>query len=81
MTVPAFVAPGRRQFAPVRGTAPRAVFSAVSGSNPAQAVSEDHGIDPAPASIVMPKEGNAMRRRKAGEGMRKIMQEMISVRA
>jgi len=43
------------------------VFQQVVGKQSAQAVSEDHGIDPAPASIVMPKRATADAPQEAGE--------------
>ena len=60
-----------------RGAA-RTFFSRLSGSNPRELFPRITVSIQPPASIVMPKGGNGrMRRRKAGEGMRKIMQEMI----
>ena len=77
---PAFVA-ARTQavIAPVRlDGAARTFFSRLSGSNPRELFPRITVSIQPPASIVMPKEGNGrMRRRKAGEAMRKIMQEMI----
>jgi acyl-[acyl-carrier-protein]-phospholipid O-acyltransferase/long-chain-fatty-acid--[acyl-carrier-protein] ligase len=77
---PAFVA-ARTQavIAPVRlDGAARTFFSRLSGSNPREMFPRiTLSIQPL-ASIVMPKVGNGrMRRRKAGESMRKIMQEMV----
>lgn len=77
---PAFVA-ARTQavIAPVRlDGAARTFFSRLSGSNPRELFPRITVSIQPPASIVMPKDSNGrMRRRKAGEGMRKIMQEMI----
>src|SRR6185436_3730932 len=77
---PAFVA-ARTQavIAPVRlDGASRTFFSRLSGSNPRELFPKITVSIQPPASIVMPKDGTGrMRRRKAGEGMRKIMQEMI----
>ena len=77
---PAFVA-ARTQavIAPVRlDGAARTFFSRLSGSNPRELFPRITVSIQPPASIVMPKGGNGrMRRRKAGESMRKIMQEMV----
>ena len=77
---PAFVA-ARTQavIAPVRlDGAARTFFSRLSGSNPRELFPRITVSIQPPASIVMPKVGNGrMRRRAAGESMRKIMQEMV----
>ena len=77
---PAFVA-ARTQavIAPVRlDGAARTFFSRLSGSNPRELLPKITVSIQPPTSITMPKGGNGrMRRRKAGESMRKIMQEMI----
>ena len=77
---PAFVA-ARTQavIAPVRlDGAARTFFSRLSGSNPRELFPKITVSIQPPAWIVMPKGGNGrMRRRKAGESMRKIMQEMV----
>ena len=77
---PAFVA-ARTQavIAPVRlDGAARTFFSRLSGRNPRELFPKITVSIQPPASIVMPKGGNGrMRRRKAGESMRKIMQEMV----
>jgi acyl-[acyl-carrier-protein]-phospholipid O-acyltransferase/long-chain-fatty-acid--[acyl-carrier-protein] ligase len=77
---PAFVAAKTRAvIAPVRlDGAARSYFSRLSGSNPRELFPRiTMSIQP-PASIQMPEGlSGRMRRRKAGEGMRKIMQEMI----
>ncbi len=77
---PAFVA-ARTQavIAPVRlDGATRTYFSRLSGSNPRTLFPRITVSLQPPTSIVMPLgETGRMRRRKAGESMRKIMQEMI----
>jgi acyl-[acyl-carrier-protein]-phospholipid O-acyltransferase/long-chain-fatty-acid--[acyl-carrier-protein] ligase len=77
---PAFVAAKTQAvIAPVRlDGASRTFFSRLSGSNPRELFPRiTLSIQP-PASISMPAGGNGrMRRRKAGESMRKIMQEMV----
>jgi acyl-[acyl-carrier-protein]-phospholipid O-acyltransferase/long-chain-fatty-acid--[acyl-carrier-protein] ligase len=77
---PAFVA-ARTQavIVPVRlDGAARTFFSRLSGSNPRELFPKITVSIQPPASIATPKGGNGrMRRRKAGESMRKIMQEMV----
>ncbi len=77
---PAFVA-ARTQavIAPVRlDGATRTYFSRLSGSNPRALFPRITVSLQPPTSIVMPTgETGRMRRRKAGESMRRIMQEMI----
>jgi len=77
---PAFVAAKTQAvIAPVRlDGASRSFFSRLSGSNPRELLPKITVSIQPPASISMPKGGSGrMRRRQAGEGMRKIMQEMI----
>ena len=58
--------------------AERSFFSRLSGSNPRVLLPKITVSIQPPASITVSKEGNGRaRRRKAGESMRKIMQEMI----
>ena len=77
---PAFVA-ARTQavIAPVRlDGATRTYFSRLSGSNPRVLFPRITVSLQPPTSIAMPQgETGRMRRRKAGESMRRIMQEMI----
>jgi acyl-[acyl-carrier-protein]-phospholipid O-acyltransferase/long-chain-fatty-acid--[acyl-carrier-protein] ligase len=77
---PAFVAARTRAvIAPVRlDGAARTYFSRLSGSNPRALFPRITVSLQPPTSIVMPTgETGRMRRRKAGESMRRIMQEMI----
>ena len=77
---PAFVAAKTQAtIVPVRlDGASRTYFSRLSGSNPRELLPKITVSIQPPTSIAMPSVGNGrMRRRKAGESMRKIMQEMI----
>ena len=64
---------------PVRLDGPaRSFFSPRVRASSEAAATAGHGVDPLPARLEVPEGPSAkQRRRKAGEGMRKLMQEMI----